>query len=247
MTNPKLKLLILSDIHCQFEKFSVEAMNVKQEKPDLILIAGDITTLTGRLDLPVQYQYLKDEERQKTQKWLGELSQYARVLFIEGNHDEGIKGDDGIKGIESTENREENREIEKNAVNITHKLLFFHSENIAILGMSLAVAYDYPSLAVSWNHTTANEVVEQAYYEQFGYADIVVSHCPPSGKLGKALAVPSGKEIDIGSEQLRQYIIKNKPKLVICDHRHHNEDKMEEMIGETRVINVATKFKYIDY
>jgi Icc-related predicted phosphoesterase len=115
--------------------------------------------------------------------------------------------------------------------------------------MSMCTAYDFPHLANIWSNTTSNPIAEEAYYEQFEYADIVVSHCPPSGKLGRLgdskHIQNNGKNIDIGSKELRKYIEKYQPRAVIVGHNHRSGGA-EEMIGNTRVINVATTFKYIE-
>jgi Icc-related predicted phosphoesterase len=87
---------------------------------------------------------------------------------------------------------------------------------------------------------TANPAAEKAYYSNIPKCDILLSHSPPSGVTGT-----DSKWGDIGSQELRHWILKNQPKLVICGHIH-NPASREETIGSTRVINVATQGIYVD-
>lgn len=211
-----MKILALSDIHCNFMTFSVKNMYLNVEKPDLILIAGDLTN----------FGHKEPHQVERLQRWLKELAQYAPVKYITGNHCIGLHN--VHFGIE-------------NVGNITDKLVKF--DGLKILGLNMTVCYDMPQLALTWDRMTAREEVEEAYYSQFTEkADIVLSHSPIYGILD----VSFFNGTNIGSKHLRNYVEKTEPRLVIHGHKHTNMVGGEvENFGDTLIINVGSTFRYL--
>lgn len=162
-------------------------------------------------------------ETKHAKKWIEELNKYAAVFWIPGNHDLGVKRSDTFGDT-----------------NILNEVIHFNE--YSFLGLSMSPCYDMPHLAERWDHMTAREDIEKAYYELYANqtVDIVLSHCPPYSELSE---VADG--VNIGSKYLLEYIKKYQPKIVICGHCHQMGGE-EIMIGKTRVINVATKYQIID-
>jgi uncharacterized protein len=108
-------------------------------------------------------------------------------------------------------------------------------------GVSLAMCYDKPKLALVWENMTTNPNAEEAYYADLPYCDILPSHSPPTGPTGTCR-----RWGELGSSALRDWIERSQPKLVVCGHIHSPVAR-EEMIGRSRVINVARKDMVIDF
>ena len=206
-----MKILILSDLHNKFP--DIKNLNLTIEKPNLILVAGDLTNLTGRKEYP-QLESIRIKEYKDAIEYIELLNSYCQTYFIEGNHD-----------------------ILPHQLNITDRTITF--KNNTIVGMNMSSCYDMPQLANNWQRMTSNQIEENAYYEQFDYSDIIVSHCPPIGELA---ITRNGNSI--GSKALLNYINTYQPKIVICGHVHEQSDK-ELTVGKTKVYNVAETFKYI--
>jgi Icc-related predicted phosphoesterase len=209
-----MKILAISDIHCRFNLFSPENMGLKHECPDLILIAGDITNYGIRS--------MYGEEIENARIWLLQLAEYAPVYFVTGNHDIGMV-DCEIGGGKIK--------------NITDKTIEFNG--FKIVGMNMTTCYSIPRLAQVWERMTANKKAEEAYYSQFQYADIVLSHSPAYGYLDKSF---TGEKI--GSKELSKYLKKYKPKHLFHGHVHECRG-LEATYLDTKIYNVATIYKYI--
>ncbi len=80
---------------------------------------------------------------------------------------------------------------------------------------------------------TWSEEYARAILEQIGPVDILLTHTPPKGTL-------SAKSLwgDLGSEAIRKYVEKYKPKYVLCGHVHERAGT-RELLGATEVINVG--------
>lgn len=175
----------------------------------------DLILLAGditNLGLNDQYHFWKFKE------WVERYSKIAKILYIPGNHDLGFGEADVVK----------------EAKNILHKPYDFNG--LKIYGCSLCIAYNMPSLVEKWENMTINSQAEKAYYESLPpNIDILLSHSPPANtELAKMF-----NKVDIGSEELYNYILRDQPDYVICGHNHVPEVQTE-LIGRTIVINVAT-------
>lgn len=186
------------------------------ESVDFAIHAGDITNLGKR-------------QGKAGLDWDNSIRSFEKskrpIYWIPGNHDIGFRYNTKIKG----------------GINVLEKKVMHN--NISIIGISMSVCYNAPYIAENWDHMTAVKSEESKYFSVFlkEYADIIVSHCPPSGDIGSEIQCG-----DIGSECLLDYIERFQPKLVVCGHVHWPLIR-EVQIGKTKVINVATTSKIIDY
>lgn len=128
------------------------------------------------------------------------------------------------------------------ALNILHKTIKINKYNI--YGCSLVTAYNLSKLVSVWDNITCNREAEIIYYNNLPKdVDILLSHSPPSGKLG----FDSIYDVDIGSKELRKYIENNSNlKLVICGHKHVNKPEIE-IINNTIIINIVTQSQLIKF
>jgi uncharacterized protein len=190
---------------------------VLQEPVDLVLCAGDITNY-GRKE---SYKF------DKANQWLDSLSNYGRipVLYVPGNHDIGW----------------EFHNHNSFGWNLLGKEYRNFENNLIIAGASMSVCYKAPDLATFWDNMTCNPEVEKAYYESIPRCDVLLSHSPPSGDLGFCTI----SREDYGSVELRSWIERHQPKLVVCGHIHDPLSR-EEFIGCTRVINTAIQSQIIE-
>jgi len=90
--------------------------------------------------------------------------------------------------------------------------------------------------------TSDAEILEalEAAHERIKHArkKVMVTHAHPSGARMDIGVIP-------GSDAVMKAILKFKPDVAICGHVHEAEG-MEEIIGKTRVINVAKSGKVIE-
>lgn len=211
-----MKVYICSDIHNQFHKFPAVP------DVDLILCAGDITN-----------QGNKDTfNNGQATRWMEKVTGLGQIpmLYVPGNHDIGWGQEEQTSYASNILNR-------VGRLGKTEHLKY----NLSVCGASMSPCYDMPGLATYWDNMTCNPEIEAAYYESIEPCDILLSHGPPSGSLGFC----TSQQKDFGSKELRKWIIKHQPKLVVCGHIHdpHLE---QEWIGRTRVINTATKWSVIE-
>lgn len=71
--------------------------------------------------------------------------------------------------------------------------------------------------------------------------DCLISHSPPKGSL--LAKIESG--LDIGSQEVYKWIMKNNPRVCCCAHVHENEGK-EDTIGKTYCFNPGPNGMIID-
>ena len=229
-----MRLLVMSDIHCQFGRFDPQSMPDPSEI-DHVIVAGDITNL-GKLLLRSLSNL--DSDWLAARRWMQRLqNRYDRapILWVPGNHDIGVW----------------RRDLEGSMLCLENDECYSVSmDGYGFIGTSLCTAFDAPRLADQWAHTTADPAADMAHWdrvEQYtsehkGNNLIVVSHCPPFGCLDEAAPAGSGRHI--GSPGLTKFIHHKKPALVVCGHVH--EAAGEAMIGETRVINTACRWQVVE-
>jgi hypothetical protein len=152
-----MKLLLLSDIHCQFEEMYQKS--VAHGDVDAILCAGDFTW-RGRD---------RHKEVSRTRKWVQKMAAIAPFYWIPGNHD--------IRFMNEFYNIPNTIKCKDETVKLGDYTLH---------GVSLSPCYDRPDMAVTWDFMTNNPVAEEAAFD-FEPVDIVLSHCPPLGVLDKTL------------------------------------------------------------
>lgn len=67
---------------------------------------------------------------------------------------------------------------------------------------------------------------------EVGKVDVLISHCPPSGTRCDSVL---GRHI--GSDPVREYVLREKPKLVLSGHVH--EARGVDRLGETELVNAG--------
>ncbi len=218
-----LRLVCLSDIHSNFERYRPENL----PDADACIVAGDLTE--SGLYLP--------HEVRRARKWLHSLCErYPRVWYIFGNHD-----------ILMTEQDITPPGTEQNSLHYLQpqQLVQWSEYGLRIVGANLSTCFDKPEIARMWRDMTPDPEVDAAYFNALPAADIVVSHCPPfeaCDKVGPLCHPQTGEPVDlhIGSPGLRRYIERNRPRLVVCGHVHECGGE-EAWIGATRVVNAAQR------
>jgi Icc-related predicted phosphoesterase len=220
-----VKILAMSDIHCQWDNFVVKDMPAA----DVVVMAGDITNWGLRQPSEMMNAVMFME---------GLARKYKLVLWIPGNHEIAVPPHHFDKSCGYGD-----------IASLYHRTYaFYDGEDEAdylFQGVSCSPCYDMPGLAGAWDYMTANEGKEKAVYESLLPCDILVSHCPPLDCLDNAGYVIGKGSVHIGSRCLREYIEKHQPKLVICGHVHEDGGK-EARIGNTRVVNVAGTWQILE-
>lgn len=177
-----------------------------EPKYDMILIAGDLTCRGS----PSAWE--------ACQTWLNLITKQGKIpaYFVPGNHD-----------LDCPELR-----YAENVLNRVVRL----PNGLNLLGLSLSPCYNLPWLEEAWVHLTSKPEQEMNYYAFAPKADVILSHCPPFGKLG-SFVDSHGNKISIGSKGLRAYVKRHKPKAVICGHVHESAGFLR--IKKTKVWNTA--------
>jgi uncharacterized protein len=132
--NLDMRLLVLSDIHCQWRNFDPE----RYPTVDAILCAGDITD-AGK---PGQERFLQ------SRAWVSGQAAHAPFYWIPGNHDLGFDGTE-YADIAHTHC----------VLGRTVALGPF-----SLHGVSCSPCYNAPQLARYWDFMTADPEVEHAAY-----------------------------------------------------------------------------------
>jgi Icc-related predicted phosphoesterase len=226
-----MKLLIISDIHEQWYKFSPKKIKDSLtliDYPEAILIAGDITNL----GIEGINQLVKDTML----NWLEDLRDTFNcpLYWIPGNHDIGCNN------LYAT-NLNKSKSCIFNCLNQKMSLPGF---KLNIVGMSMSTCYDMPDLVNTWCNMTAKKETEKAYYEQFydlvDKNTIILSHCPPLGILDS-----TDRGQHIGSQELRKLIDTKSPLVVVCGHVH-NCGGEKEIFKNTVVYNTANCWSIVE-
>jgi uncharacterized protein len=130
-----MRLLILSDIHCQWRDFDP----ARYPTVDAILCAGDITD-TGK---PGQERFIE------SRAWVCGQAAHAPFYWIPGNHDIGFDGTE-YADIPNTHC-------------LLNKTLAVGP--FSVHGVSCSPCYNAPQLARYWDFMTADPETEQAAYD----------------------------------------------------------------------------------
>lgn len=212
-----MKICAISDLHGYLPQI---------ESCELLLICGDIVSLRAQ-----QYhQSCKKWYIKKFKPWIESLS-CGKVLFIPGNHECGVEG----------------HEIE-------YRNMFPHSYKATIL---IHEGYEYISnegkiykifgtpyckIFGNWAYMRDNGTLKEKFSEIPEGLDVLVTHDVAYGYADQSLQdIGWGTEEHFGTVELRDAILKKKPKLHLSGHIHTADHNLI-MIGDTKHYNVS----YID-
>ncbi len=178
--------------------------------------------------------------------WLADMARkYADVYYILGNHDVDMPNDhfdrENIYDVDVTPWLK--------CGPFTARAGTRHGYPAgSVFGASLSPCFDRPELAREWARMTADPDEDQLLWDAMPHADIIVSHCPPSGVLDVAgrlmslapdAAITLGDERHIGPPGLRSYLGREKPRLVVCGHVHEAAGSVYSDGTDTLVVNCA--------
>ena len=151
-----MKLLALSDIHNNRDRFSVK----KLPEAEVLCLVGDLTE-----------GYNAPHDKLLFQEWMQKLKdKYAQIFFIFGNHDKKMFPD----WAES-----------KDCVFLEDCDSAYSYRGYDFAGVNMSPCYNYPQLANYWRSMTHNWEEEKAAYSKVPKADIVLSHSPPIRALDR--------------------------------------------------------------
>ncbi|MCW1294204.1 MAG: metallophosphoesterase [Candidatus Parvarchaeota archaeon] len=202
-----MKILAASDLHGDIKAAERLAEKAKKEKPDLIVLAGDLTIFGGGLE--------------------GLLGPFIdvkkKIAVIPGNHDS--EADIFF--------------LKKRYPDMIYDLhnYAFKIGDVGFFGCGLG--------NIGPNEITEEEV-RKRILSSFNYVKnakkkVMIVHVPPyNTKLDKV-----GKNMNIGSQAVREMIETLKPDKCICGHIHETFG-LEEKLGGTEVINAGPKGKIIE-
>lgn len=202
-----MRILAASDLHGDIKAAEKLAEKAKREKPDLIVLAGDLTIFGDGLE-----------------GLLGPLSSVKKkIAVIPGNHDS--EADIFF--------------LKKRYPDIIYDLhsYAFKIGDVGFFGCGLG--------NIGPSEITEEEI-KRRILSSFNYIKnakkkVMVVHVPPyKTKLDQV-----GKDINIGSQAVRDMIERLKPDKCICGHIHETFG-LEEKLGSTDVINAGPKGKMIE-
>ena len=122
--------------------------------------------------------------------------------------------------------------FKRRKVNLHKTLLKLPEVNIIGFGGSNVTPFNTP---FEYGEDEIRENLDMLYEGvDRGVKVVVIAHAPP--KDTKCDALPNG--LHVGSSGLRGFIESRKPDLVLCSHIHEAAGA-EDVIGETRVLNVG--------
>lgn len=187
---------------------------------DLAIVAGDIGPYprTNSLDL-----YLVDQLTFLNRAFLPWLSNFKRVVFIAGNHDELFVKAPHLIPIER---------IARGIGNITYlQDSLVDINGFRIWGTPYTRTYGRPIFMES-----EDELNER--FRKIPQCDIIVSHGPPLGYGDPGREDRDGTpRSHVGSISLLNAIDRVKPQLVVCGHLHSGYGVYHH--GDTKIVNAA--------
>lgn len=212
-----IKICAISDLHGYLPEI---------DKCDLVLICGDIVSLRSQ-------RYPKSCKKWYTkvfQPWVDSLP-CDKVLFIPGNHEVGMEGHE--------------EEYKKLFGHCDKATVLFH-ESYEYLGSDgetyKIFGTPYCKIFGNWAYMRPNSDLKEKFSEIPEGLDILLTHDVAYGYADQSLQdIGWGTEEHFGTVELRDAILKKKPKYHFSGHIHTADHNLI-MIGDTKHYNVS----YID-
>ena len=223
-----MKVVAFSDYRVQDIDLLMDFLQKMQEKPDLILYAGDdISRFVEHKLIPSTKHPRMLERGKMVRNRFEEIASLSKIGLC------AVIGNDDIPRV-----REYIRG--KNVHSVQEKPLIFG--NYAVIGIEGAIS-DPKDKSIGIGYTLYTESALKKYLESVkkkikGKKIIFLSHCPPRNTLD--LAYRFGIR-NIGSKSLREFIKKNHKNipLVVCGHVHLQGGK-NTTIKKTTIVNAAS-------
>jgi len=234
----KLRILAFSDYRVQDIDLLVDFIQKMQEKPDIILYAGDdIDRFVKHKLIPsTRHPHLLERGKMVRNRFK-EIASLSKLGFC------AVIGNDDFPTVREYIHG-------KNVHSVQEKPFIFG--NCAVIGIEGAI-YDPRDKSIGIGHTLYSEATLKKHLENMkkkikgkkiimkkikGKKIIILSHSPPRNTLD--LAYRFGIR-NIGSKSLRDFIKKNHKNipLVVCGHVHLQGGK-NTTIGKTTIVNAAS-------
>lgn len=183
-------------------------------------IHGDLATLQRLLNTEADY-YIAAGDMVSWRKGLDRVGQVLaakadRVLVMPGNHE---------------------NERDTGALCEEFGLQHLHSRVVELGGYQVAgLGYSTPTPFDTPGEYSENEIASRLAGFAGKHPMILVCHCPPKGSL----LDKAGNGQHFGSQSVRDFIEREKPKYFFCGHIHEAEG-VREMFGETLGVNVGKR------
>lgn len=215
-----MRFVCISDLHGHLPNDLPEG--------DYLLIAGDICDEIPKLGIEYQRNWWLDFFI----PWVNKLP-YKEVIIVGGNHD-GF-----IKRYLSSSKFERHALVSKPTKG---KLIYLEdSEYITDEGI---IIYGTPHCRKfnTWYFMSDSVTLEQLYDQMTEGVDILLCHDAPYGCSDVCMQQvsfnPEAYKKHLGNEQLRDIILKRKPRYVIHGHLHSSNHN-EEILGDSKVYCVS--------
>lgn len=212
-----MKICAISDLHGYLPKI---------EPCELLLICGDIVSLKCQ----EYHQSCRKWYLKKFKPWVEGLP-CEKVLFIPGNHECGMENnEDEFKRLFSRSNK---------ATLLIHENYEYISNDGQIFKI---FGTPYCKKFGDWAYMRENETLEEKFSEIPEGLDILMTHDVAYGYADQSLQdVGYGTDEHFGTVELRDAILKKKPKIHLSGHIHTADHNLV-MIGDTKHYNIS----YID-
>lgn len=166
------KMILLSDLHMsEYGKGNCRLVNdVTRIHPDVILIAGDMITT-----YPAAYDGVRNNYgwAERMASFLGELSEIAPVMLVDGNHEIVLKSAYDGAYLPVCDMYE--KMLKLNNVNLLYNKSFILEKNVCIYGLNLDVEYYEKRKEIQ---LTDNVVEELLGLAEEGKFTILLTHNP---------------------------------------------------------------------
>lgn len=218
-----MKICVLSDLHGILPEI---------QSCELVLICGDIVNLSCQSS----YIKCKDWYINIFNKWVEELP-CEKVLFIPGNHECGIEGNETI-----------------------YKRIFPYYTKATILLNESYVYVDregkcccifgspYCKIFGNWAYMRSDEELAKLYSVIPKGVDVLLTHDAPYGCSDICQQdLPWVSKEHLGNKPLRECILEKQPKYVFHGHLHTSNREFE-FLGKSKVINcsiVDEQYKFV--
>ncbi len=211
-----MKIFAFSDIHGSLRDLEKIIKNIKKKKPDIVILAGDITYFNREKDY---FRILEPFFKNKIE-----------LLVLPGNHDENEVLNEVINKLSKKYNFDGVKNIEKS---------WYIKDNYIFVGFS---ANNIGPTVSTYDEEEAEEILKKLFSKIKNHLKnkklITISHVNPYGLIEETLGF-------LGSYAWYEFIKKYKPLIHFHGHIHETEGT-EYKIGNSKVFNLGIKGYFFD-